>query len=114
MVEYGGMFRDIMKYRYGKTEPTPQECELFKAVSYLGESFNNYNPPSPVSKPAVSGLNGKVLIKRKDYSDTDHLIVLYEGNDVFHITIGIADKITNYIPGDWEDKILKRYYEVHP
>ena len=109
MVEYGGTFKDIMRLRYGKLKPTSQEIELFNAVSHLGESFNA--PISTGSLTTLRGsLNGKVVIKRMDHDDTDHLVVYYEGREVFHITIGLADKITYYLPGEWEDQILKRYY----
>lgn len=110
MAEYGGVFKDIMRLRYGKTKPTQREEKLFEAVSYLGESFNS---PTTISEDDM-GENGKTVIRRNDYSDTDHVIVFYEGNDVFHITLGFSDKIINYIPGEWEDKILKRYKKVHP
>ena len=97
MVEYGSIFKDIMRIRYGKVEPTPQEQELFNAVSYLGESINDLTTPG-------------LIIRRKDTGYTDHIIVYYNGNDVFHITIGDSNKITNYIPGEWEDEILSHYY----
>lgn len=111
MVKYGGTFKDIMQYRYNKTEPSAKEIALFKAVSYLGEAFNSIPPLKPSFNNSVPNLNGKVIIRRNNYSDNDHLIVTFEGREVFHITVGISDAITLYIPGEWEDKILKRYYE---
>lgn len=112
-LEYSGSFKDIAKYRYGKTEPSSKERELFEAVSFLGESFNNYNSPTSGSERFFPSLNGKVVIEHSECSDTDNFIVYYEGNNVFSIIIGESDKITNYIPGEWEDKVLKCYYEAH-
>lgn len=109
MVKYGGLFKEIMKYRYGREKPTPQEKDLFKAVAYLGESFNC---PSVGTKASALGMNGRVEIRRMDYSEADHIIVYYEGRDVFHITLGESDRITNYEPGDWEERVFARYYEI--
>ena len=95
MPKYTSMMRMMAEAHYNRTSPTPREEELYDAVAYLGQSF---------STPSIR-------IRYHEGADNDIYTVLYEGREVFQITRGISDTIGLYIPGEWEDKILKRYHD---
>ena len=95
MPKYSSTMRMMAEAQYGRSTPTPREEELYDAVTYLGQSFST----------------ATIKVRYREGMDNDNYTVIYEGREVFQITRGISESIVLYLPGDWEDKILKRYHD---
>lgn len=95
MVKYSSMMQMMAQAHYGRSNPTDREQELYEAVTYLGEAFSTKT----------------IKIRCREGADNDIYTVLFEGQEVFQITRGISETISLYLPGEWEDKVLKRYHD---